>query len=151
MTSEAKSLPVLVVDDNPGDQKLVAVYLGKAWTFERELELDFAADGEEALAKLRSKCFAVVVLDWNLPVRGHGEVLRHLRQNGIRIPVVVISGGEREEIDADLDSLQAAFLNKNQLNGDTFWLAIAHSLKLLDLKPSHRNGSTPPALDSPAT
>ena len=150
MSSEDKSLPVLVVDDNPGDQKLIAIYLGKAWTFERVLELDFAVDGEEALAKLRSKHFAVVVLDWNLPVGGKGEVLRHLRRSGIRTPVVVISGGEREEIDADLDALQASFLNKHQLNGDTFWLAIAHSLKLLNCKPSHPNGSAPLAPDSPS-
>ena len=149
MTIEDKSLPVLVVDDNPGDQQLVAIFLGKAWPFERVLALDFAADGEEALVKLRTKHFAFVVLDWNLPVLGHGEVLRHLRRSGIRIPVVVISGGEREDIDADLDSLQASFLNKSQMNADTFWLAISHSLKLLDFKPSHLNGSTPPASAAP--
>ena len=131
MTTEAKSLSVLVVDDNPGDQQLVATYLGKDWTFARVLALEFAADGAEALAKLRTKHFAVVVLDWHLPVGGQGEVLRYLRQNGIRIPVVVISGGERADIAADLDSLQAAFLKKDQLNGDTFWLAIAQSLQLL--------------------
>ena len=137
MTSEDKSLPVLVVDDNPLDQKLAAMYLGKAWPFERVLKLEFAANGEEALVKLRTKHFAFVVLDWNLPVLGHGEVLQHLRRSGIRIPVVVISGGERKDIDADLDSLQAAFLNKSQMNADTFWSAISHSLKLLDFKPSH--------------
>ena len=137
MTSEDKSLPVLVVDDNPLDQKLAALYLEKAWPFERVLKLEFAANGEEALVKLRTKHFAFVVLDWNLPVLGHGEVLRHLRRSGIRIPVVVISGGERKDIDADLDSLQAAFLNKSQMNADTFWSAISHSLKLLDFKPSH--------------
>ena len=143
MTSEDKSLPVLVVDDNPMDQRLVAVYLGEAWRFKSGLELDFAKDGAEALAKLSTKHFTFVVLDWNLPVLGQGEVLRHLRKSGIRIPVVVISGGEREDIDADLDSLQASFLNKNQMNADTFWLAILHSLKMLDFKPSHLNSDAP--------
>lgn len=139
MTSEDKSLPVLVVDDNPLDQNLVSVYLREAWRFASGLELDFAADGEEALAKLSAKHFTFVVLDWNLPVLGHGEVLRHLRRSGIRIPVVVICGGEREDIAADLNSLQASFLNKNEMNADTFWLAILRSLKLLDVKPAHLN------------
>ena len=134
MTSEDQSLPVLVVDDNPLDQKLAALYLEKAWPFERVLELDFATDGAEALAKLRHKHFALVVLDWKLPVLGQGEVLRQLRQNRIRIPVVVVSSAEREDIDTDLNSLQAAFLNKNQMNPDTFWLAISQSLTLLGLK-----------------
>ena len=137
MTSEAKSLPVLVVDDNPGDQKLVAVYLGKAWTFERELELDFAADGEEALAKLRSKCFAVVVLDWNLPVRGHGEVLRHLRKNGSRIPVVVMTGVAQHHLAAELDALQAAFLSKDTMSPETFHIVICLALALVDCNVAH--------------
>jgi len=132
-TSPEKSLPVLVVDDNPADQELTAIHLGEAWPFARVLELDFAADGAEALAKLRAKRFVLIVLDWKLPVLGDGEVLRQLRQQQVRIPVVVISGAERPDIAADLDSLQAAFLNKNQMNPDTFRLAIAQSLALLGL------------------
>ena len=151
MTTEAKSLPVLVVDDNPADQQLVAIYLGKAWPFDRVLALDFAVDGEEALVQLRLKHFAFVVLDWNLPVLGHGEVLRYLRRSGIRIPVVVISGGERADITADLDSLQASFLNKSQMNAETFWSAISHSLKLLDFTSSHLSSAVPLASAPTAT
>ena len=150
MNIKDKPAPVLVVDDNPADQELVAVYLREAWRFEWAWELDFAKDGAEALAKLSRKHFTFVVLDWNLPVCGQGEVLRHLRQNGIRIPVVVISGNEREDIDADLDALQAAFLSKNQMNSDTFGLAITHSLKLLDLQSSHLNSPAPTISPTPA-
>ena len=142
VTEAEKFFLVLVVDDNPADQQLAAIHLGAAWPFERALKLDFAADGAEALAKLRTQHFALVVLDWQLPVLGDGEVLRHLRQQRIRIPVVVISGAERADITADLDSLQAAFLNKNQMNPDTFWLAISHSVTLLGLK---RVANPPPA------
>ncbi len=82
--------PVLVVDNNPVDQKYNDDELGQAWPFERVLELDFAAESEEALVKLRTKCFALAVLDWELPLLRKCEVLRHLRQHGVRIPVVVI-------------------------------------------------------------
>ncbi len=149
MTTEAQSLPVLVVDDSPADQKLTAIHLRAAWPFERTLQLEFAADGVEALDKLHTKHFTFVVLDWSLPVLGQGEVLRQLRQNKIRIPVVVISGVGREEIDADLDALQAAFLSKNEMNAETFWAAISHSLKLLDFKSSRFSVADSDKTDSP--
>ena len=51
-----------------------------------------------------------------------------------RVPVVVVSGRERQDIAADLETLQAAFLNKNQMNADTFQLAIGQALTLLGLQ-----------------
>ena len=139
VTGGEKTFRVLVVDDNPLDQELAAMALGQAWPFERVLELDFAAEGEEALAKLHKKRFALVVLDWKLPLMGEGKVLQHLRQDGIRIPVVVISNEEREGIDADLDALKAAFLNKNQMDPKTFLFAISRALALLGITPAAAN------------
>ena len=141
ITGAEKTFRVLVVDDNPVDQELAVLHMGQTWPYERELELDFAVDGAEALAKLRTKEFALVVLDWMLPVLGNGEVLRQLRHHGQRIPVVVISGREREDIAADLDALQAAFLNKDQMNADTFQLAIGHALTLLGMQWTAPNAS----------
>ena len=82
-----KTFRVLVVDDNLVDQELAVLHMGQTWPYERELELDFAADGAQALAKLRTKSFALVVLDWMLPVLGDGEVLRQPtrpRRGGLR-------------------------------------------------------------------
>jgi len=155
ITGDEKTFRVLVVDDNPVDQELAVLHMGQTWPYERELELDFAVDGAEALAKLRTKKFALVVLDWMLPVLGDGEVLRQLRHHGQRIPVVVISGREREDIAADLDALQAAFLNKDQMNADTFQLAIGHALTLLGMQwtaphASSREGQAESGLRPPA-
>ena len=141
ISGDEKKFRVLVVDDNPVDQELAVLHMGQTWPYERELELDFAVDGAEALAKLQTKRFALVVLDWMLPVLGDGEVLRQLRHHGQRIPVVVISGCEREDIAADLNALQAAFLNKNQMNPDTFQLAIGHALTLLGMQWTAANAS----------
>jgi len=123
--------PVLVVDDSPTDKELACVYLTQAWPFDHELEVDCASDGEEAIKKIRSKRFALMVLDWKLPVMGDGELLRRLRQEGIRLPVVVVSGLSREEIGVDFESLGAAFLHKDQLTPGSLYQAIATSLQLL--------------------
>lgn len=122
---------VLIVDDNPIDQELAAIYIKTAWPFEHQVQIDFAADGREALARIRTKLYALVVLDWKLPMAGEGQVLRQLRQDGIQVPVVVLSGHAREDIAADLPALRAAYLNKNQMGPATFHQAIANALRLL--------------------
>ena len=65
-----------------------------------------------------------------MPVLGKGAVLRHLRKNGSRIPVVVISGVEQRCLAPELDALQAAYLSKDQLNLAKFEKAITHALAL---------------------
>ena len=130
-TNPSQSLLVLIVDDNVVDQQLAALYLGEAWPFERDLALEYAANGAEALAKLERRRFALVVLDWTMPVLGGNEVLRRLREKGSRVPVIVLSGLDRNSIPEDLEKLGAAFLSKDGLTADGLHAAIATSLRLL--------------------
>ena len=125
------AFPVLVIDDYEADRRLTSIYLDQAWPFQRDLAVDFATDGSEVMEKVHQTRFALLVLDWKMPVMGGNEVLRQLRQRGIRTPVVVVSGLDRTEIQEDLDQLGAGYVNKEQLNADTLRSAIAHSLRLL--------------------
>ena len=122
---------VLVIDDSEADRRLTSIYLDQAWPFQRDLAVDFATDGSEVWDKVHRTRFALLVLDWKMPVMGGGEVLRQLRQRGVRTPVVVVSGLERTEIQEDLDQLGAGYVHKEQLNADTLRAAIAQSLQLL--------------------
>jgi CheY-like chemotaxis protein len=131
---ETTRFPVLIIDDNEDDQLLTATCLGKAWPFEREMQLDYAADGIEALERVRGTRFALIVLDWKMPRMSGGDVLRAMRKNGIRSPVVVLSGLERETIPDDLEALGAAFLNKDRMEPESLREAIAMSLNLLGFK-----------------
>jgi CheY-like chemotaxis protein len=131
----ASGLPVLVIDDNDTEREIIIRYLGKAWPFESEMILDSAADGREALKKIRSNRYALIVLDWKMPHLEGGEVLRTIRHNGVRIPVVVLSGFPRHEIKENLDSLGAAFLNKDEMTPVSLHHAIATSLRLLGFMP----------------
>jgi len=105
----------------------VTLYLGEVWSPAQSLAIEFAEDGAVALAKLLAKQFAVVILDWNLPVLGKGEVLRQLRRRGIHTPVIVISSMPRSEIDDDLEAFNAAYVSKDQLSPATLEVAIAHA------------------------
>ncbi|MFN7056188.1 response regulator transcription factor [Hyphomonas sp.] len=55
-----------------------------------------AADGNEALARLTSERVDLVVLDVDMPgLTGH-EVARRMREQGIRIPVIMLTGRKGE-------------------------------------------------------
>jgi len=137
LSSDDQNLSVLIVDDNPTDQHLVANHLLNIQSWKRKPDLEFSINGEEALAKLRKKNFALVVLDWNLPVLGQGEVLRYLRKNGSRIPVVVISGVEQHHLADGLASIQGTYLSKDTMSPATFHVAICLALALVAVNVSH--------------
>ncbi len=72
--------------------------------------------GAEALAKIRRNRCALVALDWNMPPWNGGEVLRARRAEGLRIPLVVVSGQPREAITLNLEIRAAAFVHKDELD-----------------------------------
>ena len=78
---------VLVVDDEAALRELVVVTLGDAFACEE------AADGDEALARLRAEPFDLVMLDVMMPRRTGIEVLEEMRADERLhdLPVVVMS------------------------------------------------------------
>ena len=118
---------VLAVDDSPADRQLTTIRLGEIWPFEKELSVIPASSGEEAMEKIAGSRFSLVVLDWNLPQMTGAAVLKALRAVRRRVPVVVLSGQARDEIDCDLEAYGAAYVNKNDLDARTFENAIARS------------------------
>jgi len=134
MTTDANTLPILIVDDNLVDQHLTTIHLKNVQTFKLTLDLDFAIDGKAALVKLAQKEFALLILDWNLPEAGQGEVLQQLRKNNHRIPVVVISGREPQQIAPELAEHRAAYLSKDRMTPETFHTAISIALALVGME-----------------
>ena len=125
---------VLVVDDDETERRLTIRQLGKAWPVEGKLMVECAADGEEALEKIRHHRYILAVLDWNMPKKDGGAVLQTMRENSWNIPVVVVSGQRREAIARDLQAMPATFVNKNELNHVNFREAIATSMQLQECR-----------------
>jgi CheY-like chemotaxis protein len=124
-TATKRNFRVLIVDDSESDTELAAAQLGAG------CPVDHAADGVEALDKLRDGQFTLLILDWQMPRMGGAEVLRHVRKSGSRIAVVILSGLDRQEIAENLDALGAVYLNKNQMSADTLQKAISLAARLL--------------------
>jgi len=98
-----KPLNILLVEDAPGDVRLVSEAL-KQLPISHVLTV--AKDGEEALAQLRkgqeggdASLPDLVLLDLNLPkINGH-EVLKEIKNTSRlkRIPVVILTGSKSQE------------------------------------------------------
>lgn len=86
MTPDPSLLPALVVDDDEPTQKLLQALLRRAG-FESEV----ASNGREAIRRLETKAYAVVILDMMMPSVGGREVLAFLATASIRVPVVICS------------------------------------------------------------
>jgi len=56
-------------------------------------------DGQEGFEQAREKKADVILLDWVLPTMNGLEVCQSLRDEGIKTPVIILSGQKKEEID----------------------------------------------------
>ncbi len=101
--SSGNLIEILLVEDNPGDVRLMKEALKDAKVFNN---LSVAGDGEEAMAFLRKEgIYAdtphpdLIMLDLNLPKKDGREVLAEIKADPElkRIPVVVITTSRAEE------------------------------------------------------
>jgi two-component system NtrC family response regulator len=99
---------VLIVDDNPNMSALLSDMLD-VFDFSSQQ----ATGGIEALKKLATEDFSVVITDLRMPEMSGSELLRSIKEKYPDLPVIVISGYSlAEEEDAVLAELADEFINK---------------------------------------
>lgn len=93
MASKAK---VLIVEDDSDVRRLYAIGLNKCG-----FEVKLAANGAEAVDRIRTENPDIILLDWLMPLMDGSEVLTRIGENGSRdVPVIVVSGQPApEELD----------------------------------------------------
>lgn len=97
-----KSVEVLLVEDNPGDVRLIQEVFKEA---KIKNVLHVARDGEEAMKMLRlegenpTRIPDLILLDLNLPKKDGRDVLKEIKKDdGLKcIPVVVLTSSIRDE------------------------------------------------------
>ncbi len=82
---------VLVVDEDVAIRTLAQTALGDAG-----YPVVTASDGLAALATIVDACPAMVLLDPQLPVLRGFEIVVWLREAGVTVPIVFLSGGPRQ-------------------------------------------------------
>jgi DNA-binding response OmpR family regulator len=78
---------ILVVEDNPS----MLDDLRKVLTFEQHM-VDLAGDGAEALFRIKTYDYDLIVLDWELPDTTGVEICREYRSRGGKAPVLMLTG-----------------------------------------------------------
>ena len=106
---------VLIVDDHP----VVRRGLREILADERDVEVSEAADPHAALELIRGQSWSLVVLDIDLPGRGGLELLKDVRRERPRLPVLILSVHPEEQF--ALRTLKAGasgFLSKDSAPED---------------------------------
>ncbi|WP_199608936.1 response regulator [Flocculibacter collagenilyticus] len=87
------STPVLICDDSNMARKQMARCLPENW----DVDVTFAGNGQEGMTALREGKGEVLFLDLNMPVMDGYEVLQAIKDEGISVLVVVVSGDIQPE------------------------------------------------------
>jgi two-component system chemotaxis response regulator CheY len=95
MPTNARSLRVLVVDDQPSMRGLIRSYLRKLG-FE---SIDEAESGSQAAKLLGAKPFNLVISDFNMDGGSGLDLLKTMRGHPVlkRIPVIMVTGNADKE------------------------------------------------------
>ena len=89
----------MIVEDDPAIRRLVAKLLTR-----RNVEIDTAHDGREAVHKLRTQRYSVLILDLMGPELNGFEVIDVLKREGLQVPVAVVSAVSQQALTKlDLD------------------------------------------------
>jgi CheY-like chemotaxis protein len=94
---------VLVVDDSRIDQRLVGHLLEKSTS----LEIEYAANGREALERIRKKAPDLVVTDLFMPEMDGMQLLAVVGRDHPLVPVVLMTSSGSEEIAAQAERFGA--------------------------------------------
>lgn len=93
----ARPAPILVVEDNPINQKVLATLLRK-----RGYEVDVANDGAQAVQRAAEREYGLILMDLQMPVLDGYEATRLIRSftHSTRPPIIAVTAytlnGEKE-------------------------------------------------------
>jgi two-component system, OmpR family, KDP operon response regulator KdpE len=84
---------ILIVDDDPKIRKLLNANLAK-----RNYAVQEAVNGEQAIASMQQNVPDLVILDLVMPGMSGNEVCVWIREQGLAIPIIVLSAYDEEEL-----------------------------------------------------
>jgi len=100
-------MKLLLVDDSATMRRIQRTQLGSMGV----TDVDEAANGDEALGKLSTSSYDVVLLDWNMPVMDGITCLTAIRRNGAYKTIKVIMCTSESEKAKVMEALKAGANN----------------------------------------
>jgi len=126
---------LLIVEDDRTFAKIISAFLQK-----NDFEVEVCMKGQEALKRLEDKKFDLVITDFRLPDTTGIEVLRHLKEQNIQIPTILMTGYSDIRIAVKAMKLGAHDYIVKPINPDELLLTVQGALK--SVQPASPSGST---------
>ena len=127
-SNNKSAIHVLYVDDDQSLQELTKLML---MDLDSRFEIDCACCVDEALKKLLTGHFDVVVSDYEMPQKDGLQFLKQLHEQNNLIPFILFTGKGREEVAIKALNLGAdGYINK-QGSPETIYGELSHSINLL--------------------
>lgn len=121
---------ILVVDDDEVDRMAVRRALQRS---DLACEIHEVIDGTDAIATLNQRGFDCVFLDYRLPDMDGLSLVQHLRQQGVRLPLIVLTGQGDEQIAVDLMKAGASdYLAKSRVTPASLSRLIHSALRVYE-------------------
>jgi len=125
---DIKSVRVLVIEDNPGDVRLIREFL--AGSGETRFELECVSTLSKALKTIKSGAFDAVLLDMSLPDSRGLATFEKIHRAATQIPIVILTGFDDETLGAAAVQKGAQdYLVKNQMDNTTLVRALLYAIE----------------------
>ncbi|MEZ4595126.1 MAG: hybrid sensor histidine kinase/response regulator, partial [Chloroflexota bacterium] len=125
--TNGRSTNILLVEDNPGDQRRVALILEMT---NESYQLHTAVSIQTAYQLLATQSIHIILLDLTLPDSHGVQTIRTLHTRYPHIPIVVLTGLEDAQIVADSATAGAQdFLMKQEINASNLWRVLRYALE----------------------
>lgn len=123
-----KKIRILLVEDNPGDARLIKAYLDESARF--PFEIHHFTRLCDMLRALSSENFDVLLMDLSLPDCQGRETFQRVKNTEKRIPLIVLTGLDDEQLGRSLVQQGAQdYLCKGQLNSVLLSRSILYSIE----------------------
>jgi diguanylate cyclase (GGDEF)-like protein len=133
----ASQIRALLIEDNPGDARLIELALSDSGA--AFFQLEKAGKLSDGLDRLSSGCFDVLLLDLSLP-DSHGiDTFERVAAEAPALPVIVLSGLSDEQLAAKAVNAGAQdYLVKGKADGETLARAILYAIERHELQQELR-------------
>ncbi|MFB6345649.1 MAG: response regulator, partial [bacterium] len=122
------NLSILVADDNLAHAEMIERYLSDE-SVPWDIELKAENHPSQCLSALKASDFDLVFLDYRFPGTTGFDVLTEIRQEGLTVPIVMLTGQGSEEVAAKAVSKDIKdYLRKEELDPSTLVKSIKKAL-----------------------
>src|SRR5688572_5464279 len=125
---KSTALKILLIEDNPGDARLIKEALSEVESV--DVELAHVTRLKEGFARLAAEKFDVLLLDLSLPDASGLDTIRQANKAAGGVPIIVLTGFNDEAFSVTVVHEGAQdFLVKGQFDGALLMRAIRYSIE----------------------